>query len=458
MPPLILSPSFNSTGSISAPPNLTISGIMSAASGIFSGNVGIGTSSPSNPLHVSGGQEWPAKFQFASDTIGLRSALLIQRSRGTVASPTAVSANTNLGGLSIGGYDGTSYSSGYNGGSELMAFASENWTSTSHGSYLTLSTTSDGSSLITERMRITSDGRVGIGTNSPTCSLDVQGSWSTGNGPFLQLKNTSGATPGSFGPGIILSNSVAGKSNFMIQQYQDASSAFSINKYDSPYTSYFAISQTGNVGIGTSSPSYKLDIAGNLRATQSSDITGSGDLYFTVTSTTATGNVIIDSASGYTSTLWYRNGGINKWFCLNNGVNNRYNILDADYNDGVYLAQNSTSWTSNSDLRLKDVQGVITGALDKVLSLSGVRYKWKREADNTDAKTRVGLIAQDVQAVLPEAIDDDMPDVIVDEETGKMRGGLGVRYTEVVPLLVNAIKELNEKLASLEARLAVLES
>ena len=51
------------------------------------------------------------------------------------------------------------------------------------------------------------------------------------------------------------------------------------------------------------------------------------------------------------------------------------------------------------------------------------------------------MIAQDVQKVLPQAIGEDD------------KGYLGVRYTEVIPLLVAAIKELNAKVTALEAQL-----
>lgn len=217
------------------------------------------------------------------------------------------------------------------------------------------------------------------------------------------------------------------------------------------------VDSSGNVGIGTTSPSYKLDIAGNLRVTQSADMAGTGDLYFTIASSTATGNVVIDSASGHNSTMYIKHAGANKWIIINNSSNSRYQILDADYNDGVYISQNTTSWTANSDIRLKDVQGTITNALEKVQQLTGVKFTWKRDTDNPDAKVRVGLIAQDVQAVLPEAVDDESPDLIADEETGKISGGLGVRYTELVPLLVNAIKELAMQHQLLQTRVAALE-
>ena len=576
MPPLILSPSFNSTGSVSAPPNLTISGIMSAASGVFSGNVGIGTGSPNLQLTLTGslllfnnssgihqniyynsgwkystnGYGW-AISDIGSGSLAFQMAPNNTAGAGATATVSQPVVITNSGNVGIGttsptnmldivgqyaaqfsGYQvfttwrdtndankgfriqtaggntlfstdatgsgtyterlritssgnvgiGTSspdtygvfsvYGSNINGvarflhpgntaygtvltletygGSDSPSLSFKNYNGGSPVSYgiatnsagaLTFNSSANITGFGNERMRITSDGKVGIGTNSPTCSLDVQGSWSTGNGPFLQLKNTSGATPGSFGPGIILSNSVAGKSNFMIQQYQDASSAFSINKYDSPYTSYFAISQTGNVGIGTYTPSQTLDVVGNIQLKATA-----GNSTF----------LVIDApvVTGGSSTIIFRTNGSDKWHITSYQADNRLYITDGDSNDGVSLSQNSTSWTANSDLRLKNVQGTITNALDKVQQLTGVKFKWKRESNNPDAKVRVGLIAQDVQAVLPEAVDDDSPDLITDEETGKVSGGLGVRYTELAPLLVNAIKELTARVVALESQIS----
>jgi hypothetical protein len=201
--------------------------------------------------------------------------------------------------------------------------------------------------------------------------------------------------------------------------------------------SYFG----GNVGIGTTTPGYQLDViaAANLAAR------------FRGTAGNHT-VVALDSASdSYAPYLSFRRNGVDKWL-LQAWTDNNFYVLDDDQNNGVYIAQDATSWTANSDARLKDVSGTITDALDKVLQLNGVHYKWKRDADNPDAKVRVGLIAQDVLAVLPEAVDNETPDITIDEETGRVFGGLGVRYTELVPLLVNAIKELTTRIATLEQR------
>jgi hypothetical protein len=179
-----------------------------------------------------------------------------------------------------------------------------------------------------------------------------------------------------------------------------------------------------------------LTVAGDVQIAPAT-----GGAYFTIKGVQA----------GQNAHLYYYTNNAIKWIQYANDGDSRLYVLDANSNDGVYIAQNATSWTANSDARLKDVIGPIENATAKVNALSGVKFTWKRDADNPDAKTRVGLIAQDVLAVLPEAVDNDTPDLITDEETGKVSGGLGVRYTELVPLLVNAIKELAQRVEALEA-------
>lgn len=81
--------------------------------------------------------------------------------------------------------------------------------------------------------------------------------------------------------------------------------------------------------------------------------------------------------------------------------------------------------TSNSDLRLKENIQKIDNALDKVQQLNGVLFTRKDTGERL-----TGLIAQDVQKVLPEAVNGD--DI------------LSVAYGNIVGLLVEAIKELRE--------------
>jgi hypothetical protein len=94
---------------------------------------------------------------------------------------------------------------------------------------------------------------------------------------------------------------------------------------------------------------------------------------------------------------------------------------------GVYLADGGTSWTSNSDERIKKNLVPIEDALNKVSQLRAVIGEY---IDDELVRKRPFLIAQDVNNVLPEAVDKTNENV------------WGVQYTDVIPLLVASIKEL----------------
>jgi uncharacterized protein YlxW (UPF0749 family) len=77
-----------------------------------------------------------------------------------------------------------------------------------------------------------------------------------------------------------------------------------------------------------------------------------------------------------------------------------------------------------------------------VLTLNGVTYNWRVKEfpdKNFDSKTHVGVLAQEVEAVLPEAV-----------ETGE-DGYKSVKYSEITPLLIEAVKELKAEKDNLQA-------
>jgi hypothetical protein len=119
-----------------------------------------------------------------------------------------------------------------------------------------------------------------------------------------------------------------------------------------------------------------------------------------------------------------------------------YHVVNQD-NVGVYLNNGTTSWTSTSDEKLKNITGNIENALESISKLRTVRFNWKYDEKKT---SQVGLIAQDVQKVLPE---------IVSESAD---GTLGIRYTETIPLLVRAIQELDDKTKIIDKLLAKVEA
>jgi hypothetical protein len=112
-----------------------------------------------------------------------------------------------------------------------------------------------------------------------------------------------------------------------------------------------------------------------------------------------------------------------------------------------------------SDRRLKNISGSISDALAKVNSLSGVFYTNNSIANHygyTSKEQQVGVIAQEVQAVLPEAVKAAPFDTTFIDGREVSRSGedyLTVQYEKLVPLLIEAIKELSAEVTALKKKL-----
>ena len=109
-----------------------------------------------------------------------------------------------------------------------------------------------------------------------------------------------------------------------------------------------------------------------------------------------------------------------------------------------------------SDQRLKKDIELIADPLSKVLSLRGVTYTQNEVAEQygyTNYDSQVGVIAQDVQAVLPEAVKLAPFDSNADGTSKSGENYMTVQYEKIVPLLIEAIKELTAKVAVLEEKL-----
>ena len=102
--------------------------------------------------------------------------------------------------------------------------------------------------------------------------------------------------------------------------------------------------------------------------------------------------------------------------------------------------------TEASDSRLKDVSGVITDGLSRIQNINPVEFKWNEEAQtkyDADDNPHVGLIAQEVEATVPEIVKPS-------PWNGQYKT---LQYEKMVPILLSAIKELNEKVEKLEQQL-----
>lgn len=108
-------------------------------------------------------------------------------------------------------------------------------------------------------------------------------------------------------------------------------------------------------------------------------------------------------------------------------------------------AVRALAYFATSDEHLKTKITPLENSLDKVMSLQGMKYYWNRERypeKSMDNLPQIGFMAQEVAKVVPEA-------VIVGAD-----GSYAVNYNMFIPLMVEAMKEQNEKINALSEKLA----
>ena len=218
--------------------------------------------------------------------------------------------------------------------------------------------------------------------------------------------------------------------------YTNTNDNFEIN-YNGAGNAEVVVNTSGNVGIGTTSPGYTLDVSGGS-GTMSRIQSGGASTYLAIKNSSNTGYVGVDS----TNLEFYPTG--SKAATLQSSGN-------------LFIGGTLTQSYSFSDERLKENITVITDAIDKVKTLRGITFT--RKKDNSEG---TGLIAQELEKVLPQAVYEPEPQIDKDPITGEARGETpetykAIHYGNTVGLLVEAIKELSTKLEAAETRITELE-
>ncbi|MFA5330479.1 MAG: tail fiber domain-containing protein [Prolixibacteraceae bacterium] len=177
------------------------------------------------------------------------------------------------------------------------------------------------------------------------------------------------------------------------------------------------VGSTGFVGINNSSPTYQLDVSGSLRVNDGTDqfVFSSGDLY-------TTGNA----------------------------------DLGAFFDRWVHLYAISPVFTNSpdidSDISFKKDINDLTNMSAKINLLKPVRYKLKARTNSAGNLVPInenqdcfGFIAQEMVKIFPEIVNE------------RENGTLGIRYTELIPILVKTIQEQQAEINDLKARIEKIE-
>ncbi|HCY90135.1 MAG TPA: hypothetical protein DHV17_07740 [Chitinophagaceae bacterium] len=179
--------------------------------------------------------------------------------------------------------------------------------------------------------------------------------------------------------------------------------------------------RNGHVGIGELSPEFVLDVKGRMRIQSNNSLSAGINLNNDANSDLAafmgmrsTNNEV--GFYGYTGTLGWR-------FLVNTTTGN---------------AWMQGTLTQNSDIRLKKNIKPLTHTLAAIQQLKGYSYHWK---DPNNPDEQIGLLAQELQKVYPQLVKENN------------NGDLSVNYSGLIPVLLEAIKELHQKVAELESKL-----
>jgi hypothetical protein len=137
-----------------------------------------------------------------------------------------------------------------------------------------------------------------------------------------------------------------------------------------------------------------------------------------------------------------------KYYCTShgNGMGNSVKVIDGfstELSDSVVISGSlkvtgDITAFSTSDERLKSNITPILDGLDKLGEIHGYSYEWVKNDHHENEGPDIGVIAQEIEKIAPEAV------------VTRDNGYKAVRYEKLIPILIQAIKELNNKVNNLE--------
>ena len=406
-----------------------------------SGNVGIGTSSPDEQMHLHGG----------SSATRLRiSGGALDETYGGFIEGEGVSGQG--GHLRLGVVDN---------GTDRVAIEIEE-----QGNQIVFDTAG------TERMRIDSAGNVGIGTNSPN---------STAGFTTVTLNNATSGGIIDFENNTSLVGRIYNTSTNFHVYNQTANSLL----FGTSATERMRIDSSGRLGIGTSSPSHLLelvrsstDFGPTLEINNTSSANGSTASVRFVTESESTGFVMGKHASGFgQADLAFINQELNSDLAIFTNNTERMRIDSSGhitslptYNNGSASSANMVVNSSGLFLRSvssakykTNIEDVQDAYVDSLLNIRPVYYRSTLENDNTE-HSHWGFIAEEVAEIDPRLVHYKTVDISYSDDGERVETELetpepeGVQYDRFAPLMLKLIQKQQATITALEARITQLEN
>jgi hypothetical protein len=338
---------------------------------VDAGNVGIGTATPSSTVHVAE-SEITAYNGLATDgQLGIGSTVFVEQVGGS---------NTAVSQIVFQPRTGFPYNRIVNSGGSAP--------------YMALTTNN------AERMRITSAGNVGIGTESPSSKFDL----SESNGPTLSLTRTNAVE----GSGTIRS---VGNTGVVNSQIVFGGGTNNHLAFETNTAERMRIDASGFLMVARTNPGTATVAAGHVLAPTGYNITN------------------IAGTTSATHTFFQRNG--------------------ASTVGSITSTSSVVAYNTTSDYRLKENVTPIQGAGDIVKAMRPATYTFKADGSWTD-----GFIAHELQELHPTAVTGSKDEV--DEEGNPVYQG--VDYSKLTPILTAALQEALNKIEVLEAQNVAFEA
>ena len=256
-------------------------------------------------------------------------------------------------------------------------------------------------------------------------------------------------------------------------------------------TTAVTIDTSQNVGIGTASPTEKLEVIGSINVTADSSYkigsgtdrfikyrTGNSDILYSfdsgdfyrqdITNSThswftgntermrinSSGLILFNTTSSITDSAQFQTLVSTGKFARGTKVTTNGDYAEVMYNasggsvGSIQINSGGTVFATTSDYRLKDNIQPMIGALNTVSQLKPVTYKWKADGSNAQ-----GFIAHELQEIFPDAVTGKKDDI---NEDGSIKPQ-GIDTSALVATLTAAIQEQQTIINDLKARITALE-